>query len=102
MIVSRFAPSPTGRLHLGHAFSAVLGHAKARETGGSFRLRIEDLDPTRSRPEFVDAIYEDLNWLGIDWNGPVLVQSRRTAAYEAALDELRSNGLAFACFCTRA
>ena len=102
MIVTRFAPSPTGRLHLGHACSAVLGHAVARDGDGEFRLRIEDLDQTRSRPEFVDAIYEDLSWLGLDWDEPVFVQSRRTAAYEEALEQLKSRGLAYACFCTRA
>jgi len=98
VIVTRFAPSPSGRLHLGHAYSAALGHAR----GDVFRLRIEDLDETRSRPEFVDGIFEDLDWLGIAWDEPVLVQSRRTAAYEAALGDLRERGLAFACFCTRA
>jgi len=98
VIVTRFAPSPSGRLHLGHAYSAALGHAR----GDVFRLRIEDLDETRSRPEFVDGIFEDLDWLGIAWDEPVLVQSRRTAAYEAALGDLRARGLAFACFCTRA
>ena len=102
MIVTRFAPSPTGRLHLGHAYSAVLGHARARTSGGEFRLRIEDLDQTRSRPEFVDGIYEDLRWLGLDWDGPVLVQSERVTAYEAALDQLQQRGLVYACFCTRA
>jgi glutamyl-Q tRNA(Asp) synthetase len=102
MIVTRFAPSPTGRLHLGHAFSAATGHAKARESAGKFRLRIEDLDPTRCRPEFVAGIYEDLRWLGLDWDEPVLVQSRRTAQYQAALDQLKAKGLAYACFCTRA
>jgi glutamyl-Q tRNA(Asp) synthetase len=102
MIVTRFAPSPSGRLHLGHAYSAAIGHARAREAGGKFRLRIEDLDQTRCKPEFVDGIFEDLRWLGIEWDEPVLVQSRRTAAYEAALDQLRSQGLVFACFCTRA
>jgi glutamyl-Q tRNA(Asp) synthetase len=102
MIVTRFAPSPTGRLHLGHAYSAVLGHARGRESGGRFRLRIEDLDQTRCRPEFVDGIYEDLRWLGVDWDGPVLMQSQRTAAYEAALDQMKSQGLVYACFCTRA
>jgi len=102
MIVTRFAPSPTGRLHLGHAYSAVLGHTRARDGGGKFRLRIEDLDQTRSRPEFVEGIYEDLHWLGLGWDEPVFVQSRRTSAYEAALDDLKSRGLAYACFCTRA
>jgi glutamyl-Q tRNA(Asp) synthetase len=102
MIVTRFAPSPTGRLHLGHAFSAVLGHAEARKSGGRFLLRIEDLDQGRSRSEFVDAIIEDLCWLGLEWDEPVVVQSKRTNAYEAALDVLRNRGLIYACFCTRA
>ena len=102
MIVTRFAPSPTGRLHLGHAYSAVLGHSRARESGGKFLLRIEDLDPGRSRPEFVDGIFEDLNWLGIQWDGPVFVQSQRTQHYEDALGTLRERGLVYACFCTRA
>lgn len=101
MFVTRFAPSPTGRLHLGHAYSAALGHARARESGGKFLLRIEDLDQTRSRPDFVDGIYEDLRWLGLEWNEPVLVQSRRAAAYEQALERLRREGLVYACFCTR-
>jgi glutamyl-Q tRNA(Asp) synthetase len=102
MIVTRFAPSPSGRLHLGHAYSAAIGHARARETGGKFRLRIEDLDQTRCKAEFVDGIYEDLSWLGIEWDEPVLVQSQRTDEYGAALQELRELGLAYACFCTRA
>ena len=102
MIVTRFAPSPSGRLHLGHAYSAAIGHSRAREADGKFRLRIEDLDQTRCRPEFVDGIYEDLGWLGLDWDEPVLVQSRRTAEYQSALDQLRERGLAYACFCTRA
>jgi glutamyl-Q tRNA(Asp) synthetase len=102
MIVTRFAPSPSGRLHLGHAYSAAVGHARANESGGRFRLRIEDLDPTRCRPEFVDGIFADLRWLGLDWDEPVLVQSQRTAAYQAALDELKARGLTYACFCTRA
>jgi glutamyl-Q tRNA(Asp) synthetase len=102
MIVTRFAPSPSGRPHLGHAYSAVLGHAQAREGGGKFRLRIEDLDQTRCKPEFVDGITEDLRWLGLEWDGPVLIQSQRTAAYQAALDDLKGRGFAYACFCTRA
>ena len=99
MIVTRFAPSPSGRLHLGHAFSAAIGHAKARQAGGKFRLRI---DQTRCKPEFVAGITEDLRWLGLDWDEPVLVQSQRTAAYQEALDDLKARGLVFACFCTRA
>jgi glutamyl-Q tRNA(Asp) synthetase len=102
MIVTRFAPSPSGRLHLGHAFSAAIGHRRAREDSGQFCLRIEDLDQSRCRPEFVEGIFEDLRWLDLRWKEPVLVQSKRTAAYSAALGELRSRGLAFACFCTRA
>jgi glutamyl-Q tRNA(Asp) synthetase len=102
MIATRFAPSPTGRLHLGHAYSAALGHARAQDRGGKFLLRIEDLDPTRSRPEFVEGIFEDLRWLGAEWSAPVLAQSERSAAYEAALDALKAQGLVYACFCTRA
>ena len=98
MKVSRFAPSPTGRLHLGHAYSAAL----AREAGDKFLVRIEDLDPTRSRPEFVDGIFEDLRWLGLEWDEPVLVQSQRSDAYAGALDRLREAGLVYPCFCTRA
>jgi glutamyl-Q tRNA(Asp) synthetase len=102
MTVTRFAPSPTGRLHLGHAYSAAIGHARARDSGGEFRLRIEDLDATRSRPEFVAAIEEDLRWLGLDWDGEPLVQSQRTQHYAAALEQLKARGLVYPCFCTRA
>jgi glutamyl-Q tRNA(Asp) synthetase len=102
VIVTRFAPSPSGRLHLGHAFSAAVGHALAKDNAGKFRLRIEDLDQTRCRQDFVSGILEDLGWLGLEWDEPVLMQSQRTAAYDAALDELRARGLVFACFCTRA
>jgi glutamyl-Q tRNA(Asp) synthetase len=102
MLVTRFAPSPTGQLHLGHAYSAVLGHDRARQSGGKFLLRIEGLDPTRCRPEFVDGIYEDLEWLGIGWDVPLLVQSERGAAYAEALERLKAQGLIYPCFCTRA
>ena len=102
MIVTRFAPSPTGRLHLGHAFSATLGHSRAGESGGKFLLRIEDLDQGRSRAEFVDGIFEDLEWLGLHWNEPVLFQAQRTDVYADALARLRERGLVYACFCTRA
>lgn len=101
MIVSRFAPSPTGPLHLGHAFSAVIAHRAAREAGGHFLLRIEDLDPGRSRPEHVDAIFADLRWLDLDWDGEPVVQSRRAPAYAHALDRLRALGLVYPCYCTR-
>ncbi len=98
MTTSRFAPSPSGRLHLGHAYSAVVG----RHAGARFHLRIEDLDAGRCRAEFVEGIFEDLRWLGIIWDGDVLVQSARTGAYDAALDALRAGGLVYPCFCTRA
>ena len=102
MDVTRFAPSPSGRLHLGHAYSAVIGHARARGSGGQFLLRIEDLDATRSRPEFVAGIEEDLRWLGLEWDGEPLVQSQRTQHYAAALEQLKERGLVYPCFCTRA
>lgn len=101
MIVTRFAPSPTGRLHLGHAFSAVMGHHRARSDRGRFLLRIEDLDTTRCRPQLVDRIFDDLRWLGLDWDEAPLVQSRRADEYASALDKLRQAGLVYACFCTR-
>jgi glutamyl-Q tRNA(Asp) synthetase len=101
MIVTRFAPSPTGRLHLGHAYSALLGHECARGSGGKFLLRIEDLDQTRSRPDFVDGIMTDLHWLGIEWDEPVLVQSERATVYALALERLRQRGMVYPCFCTR-
>jgi len=97
MIVTRFAPSPTGLLHLGHAFAAI----KAFEAGQQFILRIEDLDTARCREAFVEAIFEDLLWLGIDWAEPVLRQSERMAAYQTALHKLDALGLTYPCFCTR-
>lgn len=101
MIVTRFAPSPTGRLHLGHAYSAALAYRAARESGGRLLLRIEDLDQTRSRPEFIAGIEEDLRWLGLDWDEEPLVQSERSEVYAAALEQLRAMGLVYPCFCTR-
>lgn len=100
-IVTRFAPSPTGRLHLGHAFSALTGWQAAKSAGGLFRLRIEDIDTGRCRPEFETAILEDLAWLGLDWETPVIRQSERMAAYGAALAQLDAAGLLYPCFCTR-
>jgi glutamyl-Q tRNA(Asp) synthetase len=99
--VFRFAPSPTGRLHRGHAFSALTSWRACRAAKGAFRLRIEDIDRVRCRPEFETGILEDLAWLGVDWDGPVLRQSGRGAAYEAALARLAEEGLAYRCFRTR-
>lgn len=101
-IHTRFAPSPTGRLHLGHAFSALQAHDFARHAGGRFTLRIEDIDGTRSRPEHVAAILADLDWLGLTWDEPPSFQSQRLPLYEAALGRLRAIGLLYPCFCTRA
>lgn len=101
-IVTRFAPSPTGRLHMGHAFSAIAAHDFARERDGRFLLRIEDIDGTRSRAEHVATIIEDLRWLGLEWDEEVLFQSSRLEAYQAALNDLRARGLIYPCFCTRA
>src|SRR5687768_12255552 len=95
MTVTRFAPSPTGYLHLGHAHSALVGWHKARAETGRFLLRIEDIDPARCRPEFEAAILEDLSWLGLDWDGPVRRQSDHLADYQAALDRLRDMGLIY-------
>src|SRR4051812_16358572 len=100
--VTRFAPSPTGRLHLGHAYSALMAHDFARERDGSFLLRIEDIDPGRSRAEHVDGIIEDLLWLGLEWDGELLYQSERPRIYAKALDRLKAEGLIYPCFCTRA
>ena len=102
MLTTRFAPSPTGLLHLGHAYSAALAHAAARAANGRFLLRIEDIDRTRSRPEFALAIEDDLRWLGLDWDEEPLVQSRRSGVYAEALDRLKALGLVYPCFCTRA
>jgi glutamyl-Q tRNA(Asp) synthetase len=102
IIHTRFAPSPTGRLHLGHAWSAIQAHDFARDAGGRFSLRIEDIDGTRSRPEHVDAIFRDLEWLGLGWDGEVTFQSQRLDLYQAALDRLKAMGLLYPCFCTRA
>lgn len=101
-VVTRFAPSPTGRLHVGHGWSALLAHDAARAAGGRFLLRIEDIDGTRSRPEHIAGMLEDLGWLGIGWDGAPVIQSARAADHRAALDRLIGDGLAYPCFCTRA
>jgi glutamyl-Q tRNA(Asp) synthetase len=101
MFATRFAPSPTGRLHKGHAFSALTAFQAARGVGGRFLLRIEDIDPTRCRPEFEAAILEDLTWLGLEWEAPVRRQSDHLRDYAAVIDVLERRGLLYRCFRTR-
>ena len=100
-VVTRFAPSPTGRLHLGHAYAALFAAAAARRAGGRFLLRIEDIDATRCRPEHETGIVEDLGWLGLAWETPVLRQSARMAVYREALATLDAQRVLYPCFCTR-
>ena len=101
MICGRFAPSPSGRMHLGNAFSALLAWLSAKSSGGQIVLRIEDLDPARSRPEHAAALLEDFSWLGLHWDRRAPDQSRRGEAYAAALEKLRELGLLYPCFCSR-
>ena len=100
-VVVRFAPSPNGLLHLGHAYAAMVAHDFARERGGRFLLRIEDIDSGRSRSEFVSAILEDLRWLGLDWDGDVIFQSDRLDSYAAAAERLKVMNVLYPCFCSR-
>ena len=100
-VVTRFAPSPTGDLHLGHVYAAKVAHDLAREAGGRFLLRQEDIDAGRVKPEFYRHIEEDLEWLGLRWDGEILLQSERRDAYEMALETLKNMGLVYPCFCTR-
>jgi len=99
--ISRFAPSPTGLLHLGHAFSALFAERAARESGGRFILRIEDIDETRCRPEFTKAIFDDLHWLGLNWQEPVRRQSDHRKFYASGVEILAGMGLLYPCTCTR-
>src|SRR5690606_28424797 len=101
MIVTRFAPSPTGHLHLGHAYAALFAWYAAKDEGGRFLLRIEDIDLGRARPTFEAALLDDLAWLGLDWPMPVRRQSEHFDDYRAALDRLAAQGLLYPCFCTR-
>lgn len=98
---TRFAPSPNGLLHLGHAYAAIQAHDAARRAGGQFLLRIEDIDGSRSRPEFVEKIFEDLDWLGLSWDEPPVFQSRRVQSYAEAFDSLVTRQLVYPCTCTR-
>jgi glutamyl-Q tRNA(Asp) synthetase len=100
-IITRFAPSPTGELHLGHAFAAKVAHDFARNANGLFFLRQEDIDSSRVKADFYDQIEVDLKWLGLFWDGEILHQSSRQQAYDAALDSIKSMELVYPCFCTR-
>ena len=98
---TRFAPSPTGRLHLGHAFAARVAHDRAREAGGAFLLRFEDIDHTRVREPFYEGILDDLRWLGLAWEEEPWRQEERQGEYQRALDELKALGVVYPCTCTR-
>lgn len=100
-VVTRFAPSPTGRLHLGHAWSAMLAHDRAMQAGGRLLLRIEDIDQSRCKLEFVEAIFEDLRWLALGWDDDIMTQSKRMDAYAEALGRLEAMDLLYRCICTR-
>lgn len=102
MITTRFAPSPTGPLHLGHAYSAIVGHDLARAAGGRFLLRIDDLDQSRARQDYVDLLIEDLTWLGLSWDAVPRVQSQCAGDYRGALEKLVAMDLVFPCRCSRA
>ncbi|MYL96486.1 tRNA glutamyl-Q(34) synthetase GluQRS [Novosphingobium sp. FGD1] len=102
MIRTRFAPSPNGPLHLGHAYAAIVAHDAARERGGAFVLRIEDIDGERSRAQVVEEFFLDLEWLGLAWDGDAVFQSRRLATYADAGERLQAMGLLYPCTCTRA
>lgn len=102
MIKGRFAPSPTGRMHLGNVYAALLSWLSAKSKGGEWVLRIEDIDPTRSKQEFADRIMDDLEWLGLTWDGEVTYQSKRQDIYEHYFELLRKEGLLYPCFCSRA
>ena len=100
-VKTRFAPSPNGWLHLGHAYSALTGARLAAQADGQFIVRLEDIDVGRARPHFVEGIYQDLDWLGLSWPEPVMVQSERFEIYQAALNELRARELVYPCWATR-
>ena len=101
MVRGRFAPSPSGRMHLGNVFTALLAWLSAKSQGGEIVLRVEDLDPARSRPEYARALMEDFRWLGLDWDERAQDQSARAAVYEEAIGKLRAQGLIYPCFCSR-
>ena len=102
MTKGRFAPSPTGRMHLGNVFSALLSWLSAKSQGGEWLLRIEDVDPQRSRQEYAEWLMDDLTWLGLTWDGEPVYQSRRSDIYEHYYQQLKEQGLTYPCYCTRA
>ncbi len=102
MVCGRFAPSPSGRMHMGNLWSCLLAWLSARSVGGRMVLRLEDLDPDRCRPEYCDQVMRDLEWLGLDWDGEPMYQSRRTQFYAEAFHQLEERGMVYPCFCTRA
>lgn len=102
IVRTRFAPSPNGSLHLGHAYAAIAAHDLAKARGGAFLLRIEDIDGTRSRAELADEFRDDLHWLGLNWDGEVVYQSQRLEGYRQAGERLKALGLLYPCLCTRA
>lgn len=102
MLTGRFAPSPSGRMHLGNVFSALLAWLSMRSQGGRMLLRMEDLDPDRCRPEYMETLRDDLDWLGLDWDEEQMPQSRRTDAYRAEFEKLSQLGLVYPCYCSRA
>ena len=102
MLTGRFAPSPSGRMHLGNVFSALLAWLSVRSRGGRMILRMEDLDPDRCRPEYMETLRDDLDWIGLDWDAEQTPQSRRTDAYRAEFEKLSQLGLVYPCYCSRA
>ena len=98
-VVGRFAPSPSGRMHLGNVFSALMAWLSVRSAGGTMVLRIEDLDPDRCRPEYAEQMKDDLRWLRLDWDTEQTPQSRRTEAYRERFERLREMGLVYPCYC---
>lgn len=101
MMVGRFAPTPSGRMHLGNVFSALMAWLSVRSEGGTMLLRMEDLDPERTRPEYAESIRRDLTWLGLDWDRETAPQSTRSAFYDGYFEKLREQGLLYPCYCTR-
>lgn len=101
-VVGRFAPTPSGKLHIGNAFSFLIAYLVVKQQGGFMRMRVEDIDTVRCKASFIDTLFRDFEWLGFDWEGPVVFQSKRTEAYKDAFHELLAKNLVYPCFCSRA